>query len=423
MLNVLRFIGAVALIVMFGTAAQAQFVSMTGSYNERNGVVVNIPQNPPLQVCGAGGNVNAPPVNDAQCVGVRQTIYSPPVGPRVYVKPNSGVPTRPGVKNTVMGGLAQGDQFTVPTSFFGQTPTATIAGPVVNNAVIWISSAFTGRMPNSQRAVNPPASTRQMRQQGNGPIAGQPLRPTGAPATRNVAMVPKPGSNDTGTVTYKEGPRKFGGTMALLLDGQATLYIKTAAFDAFFPSAYTPVLGTQPVGNPTIQFNTRNAAGWEYAVTGGQPAGRVFGPTGTTIVPCATDMFPASPAGCNQVPNPIVAGTLDFGNFLPAATSTKVFFPFTTGTITQVINAVRGASGTFTSTLTAMGYDTTTMTPGVRNVGMVAGSYSARLAGTGNELGNQILGMNLSFTPEPASAVALFAGIGLLGAAAARRRR
>jgi hypothetical protein len=236
-------------------------------------------------------------------------------------------------------------------------------------------------------------------------------------------MIPAVGSGDTGTVTYTEGPNKFGGTMAALLDGTSRLFIKSAGFDALFPTIYTPVLATQPVGNASVNLAERNGMGWDYVVAGGQASGAIFGLSGTGIVPCASGVVPATPAGCNQPPATVPGlGAIPLGP-LPAATSLKHVFPWTTGTITNVVHAVRGAPRTFTQTLTVMGYDTTTATPGVRNVGLVAGSYSARVSGPGSELNNQLIGMNLSFTPEPGATVALFAGIGLLSVMAARRRR
>lgn len=440
-IQILKVLGAVALLMVLGSStAQAQYVSMSAEYHEANGRVVNIPHNQPAVICGA--TINTPPlVADARCVGARQTIYQPPVPgapfqPLKYIAPANGVPN---VNGTIVGGLNVGDQFTIPTEWFKQTPSIApplpgpgavfpVAGPVVDNAVIWISTAFTARLPGAARLVAPPASTRVMRNQGTGAIPGQPARPTGVPGTITVAMVPPVGSSDTGTMSYTEGPNKFGGTMSALLDGTSRLFIKSAGFDAFFPTAYTPVLATQPVGNAALLLNPRNGMGWDYTVTGGQTNGVIYGLSGTGIVPCAAGVAPATPANCNNpgtVPNPAPSKGLPFGT-LPAATSVKHVFPWTTGTVTNVVHAVRGAPRTFTTTLTAMGYDTTTATPGVRNVGLVAGSYSARvsgLAGVNKELNTQIIGMNLSFTPEPGATVALFAGIGLLGVMAARRRR
>ncbi len=432
MFSTSRIVGSLVLSLAMTTSASAQFVSMTGEYTESNGFVVNIPNNQPLITCGgttASPNPNLTPTNDARCHGVRRTIYTPgqggPFGDLDFFTPATGVPDRLAVK-TIAGGLGTGDQFTVPTSFFGQDPVSpgiSVGGPVIDNAVIWISSAFTARMPAAARGVGPPASTRQMRAQGTGAIPGQTGRPAGPPAVI-VNVMDNADTSDTGTVTYTEGPNKFGGTMSVLLDGVANLYIKTAAFDAGFPSAYTPVLARQPVGDATVTLMERNGAGWNYPIAGGQAPGTVFGPTGTAIVPC-NSALPAAPAGCNVPPNipPPASKIIDVGNALPAATSTKYAFPWTTGTVVNIVNAVRGPQGTFTETLTGMGYDTTVATPGVRNVGLVAGSYTNRTAGTGVQLASQLVGINLRLTPEPASAVALFTGVGLLGFAAARRRR
>jgi hypothetical protein len=428
MLQALRVLGAIALMVLGTTAAQAQFVSMSGSYHESNGQAVEIPQIGQEIVCGAGGNISAPPSapGDARCHGSRQTIYDPILGPiNGYLKPATGVEQV--VTGIVPGGLLKGSTFTVPTGFFGRIPpgalsTNPVEAPVINNAVIWISTAFTAIMPPAGRLISPPASTRVMRKQGNGPIAGQPLRPTGPPAVRNVVMLPPAGSNDTGTVTYTEGPNKFGGTMASLLDGQTLLWIKNAQFDALFPTVYTPVLATQPVGDTAVQLNSRAGMGWDYAVAGAQVAGRIFGLTGTSIVLCNAGILPVSPAGCNVPPATFPQpGAVPLGSIAPA-TSIKHVFPWTTGTVTNVVHAVRGAPRTFTETITGMGYDTTAMTVGVRNVGLVAGSYTGRISDTGTELAGQMSGINLRFTPEPGATVALFAGIGLLGLAAARRR-
>ena len=439
MLQALRVFGAVALMVLGTSAVQAQTVSMSGEYHESSGRAVEIPQIGQASNCGAGGGNTAAPSapGDARCHGGRQTIYQPALGPlKGYVKPATGVQNV--VTGIVPGGLAKGSTFTVPTGFFARTAPAAISvspveAAVVDNAVIWIETAFTAQLPAAGRLNTPPASTRVMRKQdplGTGAaIPGQPLRPVGTSTNvRVVNMVPPVGSNDSGTITYTEGPNKFGGTMSGLLRGEALLWIKSTGFDALFPSAYTPVLATQPVGNPPSVIPTlmsRNGMGWDYLVTGGQPSGQIWGLSGTSIVLCSAGVVPVMPLGCNQppatVPNPAPSKGIDLGPIAPA-TSVKHVFPWTTGTVTNVVHAVRGAPQTFTETLTAMGYDTTAMTAGVRNVGLVAGSYTARIADTGNELGSQLIGINLTFTPEPGATVALFAGIGLLGLAAARRR-
>jgi len=421
MLKVLQVFTVAALLVLGTSAVQAQFVEMSGDYGEASGRIVNIPQNPPYTICGAGGVLNAPPAapGDARCKGARITVNATPLGPFQYAAPLSGVPVVGGHR-VIPGGLLKGSTFTVPTQALGQPAPATpVGGEVVNNVVIWLDTTFQARLPAAARVNAPPASTRQMRKQGTGVIPGQPGRPIGAPAVRNVIMNnTSPPSSDFGNIVYKEGPNKFGGTMASLLNGTATLFLKTAAFSSLFGQ---PVLGTQPVGVPGGSLMSRNGAGWNYPVSGGQGPGKIFGPAGSNIVPCGTGI-PAAPPGCNVPTFATNAITLDVGNFLPAANSTKYFFPWTTGTVTAVVHAVRGVKGTFTETLTGMGYDTTTATPGVRNVGLVAGSYTTRTAAGATELGSQMIGVNLRFTPEPGATAALFAGIGLIGLVAARRR-
>jgi len=143
-IQILKVLGAVALLMVLGSStAQAQYVSMSAEYHEANGRVVNIPHNQPAVICGA--TINTPPlVADARCVGARQTIYQPAVGALKYIAPQDGVPN---VNGTIVGGLAVGDQFTIPTEWFKQTPSIApplpgpgavfpVAGPVVDNAVI-----------------------------------------------------------------------------------------------------------------------------------------------------------------------------------------------------------------------------------------------------------------------------------------------
>jgi hypothetical protein len=405
---------AMAATLLATSLAQAQFVSMTGEYHESSGRIVKIPQNPPLAICGAGGVITAQPADDARCHGARITVFSLGMGfgPFNFAKPQTGVPA---VKATHMGGLGVGDTFTLQPLAFSQMQT-NLSGQVVGNAVVQIDTSFTAALPGTARLIAPPAVTRVMRQQGAVPISGQTGRVTGPVVVHTDAT-----GAESVTLTYTEGPNKFGGTMTALLAGGAKLYIKAAGFDAIFPVALQPVLGTQPVGGAnTLLVNQRNGAGWDYTVMGGQDAGIVYGPADIST-PCTTAFPTVAPAGCNLVTvtgpntNPALPPfLLDVGNFLPAATSTKHQFAWTTGTVSVARIAFR-AGNLFTETLTAMGYDNTSMTGAARNVGLVAGSYTKRTAGTGIELNPQMIGLDLHFTPEPAATASLLAGMGLLG--------
>jgi hypothetical protein len=423
MLKVLQVCMAIGLLVLGTSLAQAQTVEMSGSFGERNGRVVNIPQNPPLTICGAGGNLTSPPAapGDSRCNGSR-IKNALGTNPLTYAAPAFGVGVKGGHR-VIPGGLLKGSTFTVPPQALSQN-LGLQGGPVINNPVVYLDTTFQAVLPGTSRSNNPPANTRVMRPLGAAPISGQtgrPNAPTTGPNAGRITITMSPTGMDIGTITYNEGVNKFGGTMASLLDGEANLYIKTPAFDAYFPTAVTPVMGIQPVGNTTISLMERGGAGWNYPIPGVQGPGKVVGPANiVSFVPCG-DSIPATPANCNEVTSAF-AVTLDVGNFLPSANSTKFAFPFTTGTVTNYVKGFRNGQ-TITTTLTAMGYDTTTATAGVRNIGLVSGSYTQRQSGTGNELASQMIGLNLSFTPEPGAAVALFAGIGLLGLAAARRRR
>jgi hypothetical protein len=70
-----------------------------------------------------------------------------------------------------------------------------------------------------------------------------------------------------------------------------------------------------------------------------------------------------------------------------------------------------------------MGYDTVSGSGAtqVRNIGMVAGSYTLRNSAGGVQSGHQMIGVDMQFTPEPTATAALIGGIGLLGFLARRR--
>lgn len=417
MLKALQVIMGTALMIVGSSAAQAQYVSMSGGYSEFNGRTVVIPANPPTVICGAGGNLNSPPAfpGDSRCKGSRQKgkIVGDPFS---YVKPSFGVGVVGGQRD-IQGSLVAGAPFTVPPLAFSQMLPPTGA-PNLNDSVIYLTTTFQAVSPAAARIVNPSPLTRMMGPQGAVPIVGQTGRP--APNGLGVIVIPMiPFGADFGRINYKEGPNKFGGTMTGLLDGTGKLIIQSAGFNAFFQQ---PVLGTQPVGDPIVQLNERNGMGWNYPITGMQFAGNVRGPAGALIVPCGTTL-PAQPANCNKPSAAdLAAPILNAGGFLPAANSTKWLFPWTTGTVVNTLTGMRQGQ-TVITTLTMMGYDTTAMTAGVRNVGLVAGSYTHRTAGTGLQLGSQVVGMELKFTPEPSAAIALFAGVGLLGMATQARRR
>jgi hypothetical protein len=413
----------VAAMVMVGAASsQAQQVAMAGQYHESNGIIVNIPQNPPIVPCN-------PLVNDARCHRAGQHFFGTTAEPDIYRKPRVGVKaarlvdTAGGAGN----GLGVGDPFVVPPFAFTQRLGLQV-GIVLGDATRQLDTQFTAAMPRTEREKNPPALTRKFSMGNwNNPGNGQNNGLTG------VALVSRPGATavvnrtigeETLQMTYTPGPRQFGGTMTTLLDNVGKLYLGGPGIDGPFPVSAQPVIATLPVGDYITGFRTRNAAGWDYTVTGAQLPGRFKGyfPPGV-VAPGCTQPSVATPPGCNEV-----NGFDTYGVTLAAfgtATSTKYMFAFTTGTVSIVRTAVRRAV-TQTGTVTAMGYDTigvSTMGGPQRNVGLVAGSYTVRTdKQPTTNINYQMIGMNLKFTPEPGKSVALMSGLGVLALLAYRRR-
>ena len=172
--------------------------------------------------------------------------------------------------------------------------------------------------------------------------------------------------------------------------------------------------------------------GWDYVVTTAQDAGtlKTYGLGTHDPLPgglCTSMTAPALPPGCNVVVGFDTNGGP--GPFpLPSATAKRHVFPWTTGTVTITVYNDLGPQFTFdrTTTIVGRGHDVTSSvaTGRRRNVGLVAGSYSIRTDATGgSQINAQLAGMNLVFTPEPSSTLALLAGVGLLCRLVVRRGR
>ena len=360
MSKVLRISAVVASITFAAMAAQAQNVSMYGSYGEANGIIVNIPQNPPLAPCSAA---------DAQCMGKRDltpndliTTTTPTFGSTNMVPPAlSGTPNAvPFLRNgpsfgnvgaqilqgTSSTALGVGGQFTVPPLAFQQRLGHQV-GQVLNNAVKQLDTTFTAAMPGTYRTKN------------LGAISGMwtttPLGGRGLKTSTNTAYVPPPttrvfaartfattnlnahGQNnglattdgnyqyrqaintvhnnlfaaDKLTLSYSNAnPTAFTGTMAILLDGSGRLYFHSPGLSAAFspptsPNGLAPIVGTNPVGDDIPGFNIRNAAGWDYTVPGRQLPGRFkgFGPA-VAFIPTGMGGFHVPFSGIQGSPCP-----------------------------------------------------------------------------------------------------------------------
>jgi hypothetical protein len=444
--------------MLMATTSQAQTIGLSGNYHESNGIIVNIPQNPPTAPCdntlpnarchfrqqaGLGGA--APPVTEAPQVG------------------NYGAVTIPGTP----GDIAVDQSFTIPPLAFSQMFPVQV-GIVLNSVTIQLDTTFTAVMPGAVRTFNEgltsqepgfaaPVSTRNFANRSfsvtNRPAFGQ----NNGLTTMDPGYVYRQAIETTVMDTFGQGAERFTmvytnsepglppgtpgdvttgftGTATILLANTGRLYLAGPGIDAVAPPTFRPVIGTNPVGVPTTELRLRNAGGWGYTVTGNQAAGLFKGfPTPTSLAPpiipqglCTVEVPPALPEGCNRVVGFDTRGITLAA--LPTANSTKFMFAWTTGTVSVMREATRQPGSRLdTLTVTGMGHDFTSMTTGgdtVRRVGLVAGSYTKREDGQGTQnLNHQLAGLNLVLTPEPGATMALISGIGVLGALGIRRRR
>ncbi|MCR9093905.1 MAG: PEP-CTERM sorting domain-containing protein [bacterium] len=433
----------VALLVL-GIATSAQAIGLVGNYHESSGVVLNIPLNPPVVPCDASAD-------NARCHFKQQKFWGQ-VGLARTEAPAIGVP---GATSIAGDPRSVGAPFTLPTGFMHQDRTQ--ATPVLGAVAIYRATSFDaiapaaerdkhlgltgmdpGFVPNPNTRVFAPRtfSTANLSAfgQNNGLATTDPdyryRRALDTTYTASVPFTSRPVRSGWITVTYRGGSG-FSGTAGLLLDGSGDVYLGGPNIDVFGTPAQAPVLLRYPTGddvsgNPEL----RAGMGWDYIVTAVQDAGalKTFGLGTHDPLPggfCTTTAAPALPAGCNVVVGFDTNGGP--GPFQPpGVTTVRHAFPWTTGTVTVTVVS-RWDSFVNTVTVRGRGHDATSpfATGQRRSLGLVAGGYAARKDPAGGSTGIYpvLAGMNLVFTPEPSSTIALLVGVGLLGALAARRGR
>jgi len=399
---------------------------MAGSYGEGNGIIVNIPQNPPNVACDPAL---------AKCVGKRDLTPADLVTAMTSLGGTTNVPPaltvvpflRDGPSFGVKGarlintvGAAQdalnvGEQFTVPPLAFNQRLGHQV-GQVLLNIVVQLDTTFTAAMPGSVRTKNngvdqfqwsstPTSMGRGLVTSTNPAYAGPPETRIMAQRLFSTADRVAHGQNnglttadpnydyrmDVNTVhnhafgadvldlnySTSDPLGGFTGTMAILLDGSGRLYLNSpglsgAVAGATDPNNLKPIVGSNPVGDLIPGFNIRNAAGWNYTVPGRQLAGRIkaFGPA-APFIPGGQASAPgivASKCGAtaiNDTCNLLANKFNDFGATvapLGNAQSNKVMFAWTTGTVS--IGRTGPRQGVVhTLTQTGMGYDSIAPTP------------------------------------------------------------
>lgn len=362
-------------------------------------------------------------VLNARCPAYYTGNLVPPAAQlRQQNAPASGVGIEGAGVRIVPGGLSAGAGFTIPTSAFRQAAghqfTPILSGPYFPQ--LDTSQTFVG--PAAARAENAQSGTRKFRanawsQAGNGQSGRV------AAATTPISRLTQAEHN--ATVRYTPGLNAFGGTMALLQSGSKRVYYSDAVVRSSLGMASTrPWVGTVSVSSGDSSGNpfTRAGAGWGYTRMR-NPAPQPFVIRNNAgIAPDCTQLTPPAPPGCGLITH--IGDTVVNSIIQSDIVSTRWLYAFTTGTVSvSVYNAVGAWSPA--SRLTAMGFDTTSMTSGggtVRNIGLVAGAFARRdTADTFPRYSPEIVGLNIRFSPEPGASVVLPGALALLGLFARRR--
>lgn len=411
----LRFSGCFALVLggaLMPASVSAQSVAMSGEYGSSDGRTFNFPLNSPRTNCTQAQNARCH-YSERVFPNLGQTTVDP------LAEPSSGVGVPGAGVRLIDGDLGVGDVFTLPPGAFRQEAGHRFT-PIVNDILFrQLDTSFASSMPAASRAVNAPAATRIFQPNAwNAPGNGQTGR---AAANTTPISIGTQTGNDI-TIRYSAGPNAFGGTMAALRDGDGREYFSGPLISGTIGgnTSTTPWVGTRPLGdgvpnNPNTQFG----AGWNYTRMSAWPGG-VLKNLGGLAAPCTT-ATPPSPAGCGLV--------TDFTGFtigtFPGRNLTRHVFAWTTGTVEVHLGGTQGGVPV-NQLLTAMGYDTTSMTLSgatVRNIGLVAGAFTRRtnVGSPFSQNGHEIIGLDMRFTPEPGATGALLVGMGVLALAGARR--
>lgn len=391
-------------------SAIGQTVAMSGEYGSSDGRILKFPVN--------GVRVPCDPAQSARCISgeldLSGSIAADPLG-----APSSGVGVDGAGVVIMPGGLDVGDPFTIPPGVFRQDARPEFT-PIVNvgsgfaGFIVQLDTTLSYFIPSAARAVNPPASTRVFQADGwIAPGNGQ----TGRAAASTTPISAATQSIHAITLRYKAGLNAFGGTMAALQDGDAAQYVVRTRNTYGEMTAFMPWIGKFPLEDGVFgNANTEFGAGWEYTRMDARAAGFIRALGG--VAPPCTVTLPPGPAGCGLITN-FTGPTI---GTLPPSTSTRFLYPWTTGTVEVLLTGTQGGFPA-DQLLTAMGYDSTSSTLSggrIRNVGLVAGSYTLRNSIGGVQSGHQIVGLDMQFTPVPRSTTALAAGLGLLALLAGR---
>jgi len=430
---VISFVIAALASFLVTSVASADF-TVSGQWYSNRGPTVNIPPGrfdgpcaPATSTVIAPNFPATPPIPLSQAVAAPCARHQDPGIPAyaippvaLAVVPQFGVPAN--IQNAVSTKgtttvNAVGATFQVPAQAFqllGNSQIPVPGNPVVQqlDTTFIFAGPATNRVPtvnsNGGQNASIPGQSRLM-QQNAWSGAGQPSR-----ALANFTVT----NNDSGgplgitrRVTYTAGANGFGGTMGMLLNGVAVVYVVT---DLVTAAPGNEVL-VSPIGNALNPPQTLHI-GRGYNTTQNRVGNSgVINLNYNIPTPC-TGSIPPSPLGCD-----LMTGISGPVATLPAATTINLGFPWTTGHVSAYAKGVLGGGIPQTSTLTAQGSDT--ISGGVRTIQLVAGGVALRnspASGLGRTPHLDTITINV---PEPGSTMALMGALGLIGGLYGVRRR
>jgi hypothetical protein len=365
---------------------------MTGEWFQNRGVLVDIPQNGGPGIC-AGATLGE------GCLG--------------GLKPrNGGIPNAAGATVNVAG---PNNTITVPTNAFSQpapSPSTTFA-VTITPQVVQLATAFNLLGPTAAGVLKKSAWLTDPNQVGR-PATGDFSWCPGGP-NPNCLLPTTGGAAISGTlphrVVYTTTANKFGGTMAMFIQGGGSIVVRTSTGVANGPVQVNPIGGgagnAQAVGGGYVNIDTNVLlAGGTYS-------------TYNTSIPCTGPPYGGpQPTNCGHVTT-LGANTGVGAN----QTNTNWGFPWTTGMVTVINKGTIGGNPQSTS-ITVTGNDGRNAI-GAGNITLVAGGSTHRLPANQDFSALDIVSMRL-VAPVPAlSPAGLAIGIAALALSAgyALRRR
>lgn len=355
--------------LVLANAASAKVLSMTGSWFQNRGPLIDIPQKGGAVPCGSFPGAPVGPGLENGCVN----NLAPLLG---------GID---GAAPLVVEGSSPAE-FVIPTDAFSLFPGQPWVGAVaVAPTVQQLASTFTFMGPGRVGASGNPSSAKFLAnaatadpgQAGRlgasfswcpgGGTAGSGFGPGVSNCTDPANATPTAG-NWNGRISYTAGANNFGGTMAMLMGGVGYVSVVITAIPGF-PAA----IGHQQIGGGVgVQRAQVQGAGYGFVNFNNFPAGNVYA-TFMTATPC-TNNLPALPFGCGVITaqGPLV------GPFIPADSQANFGMPWTTGTV-RVSNTGMNGTQPATTVISVMGADNRTAL-GAGKITMVAGGTTHRNA-------------------------------------------